>query len=127
VGFGQEAFNRLASWLATPVLPEAGERTATVFGFGFAMALGALRRRFAGFPLHPLAYAASTSWGMRNLWLPIMIGSWCKALTLRGFGLSGYRKAVMLFFGLMLGEFAVGCSWTLYGLIRGIPTYDFWP
>ena len=127
VGFGQEAFNRLASWLATPALPEAGERTATVFGFGFAMALGALRRRFAGFPLHPLAYAASTSWGVKNLWLPIMIGSWCKALILRGFGLAGYRRAVMLFFGLMLGEFAVGCSWTLYGLIRGIPTYDFWP
>lgn len=126
-GYGREAFGRLEKWILTPLRADFGEQAATLFGFGFALLLAALRRQFAGFPLHPLAYAVAPSWGVMNLWLPIMIGSWCKAVVLRGSGLRGYRKAVMLFFGLMLGEFAVGCSWTLYGLARGIPTYDFWP
>jgi len=126
-GYGSEMCRRLDGWLNSPKLPQTGEKGATVFGFGLAMLLAALRRRFVAFPFHPLGYAVANSWGVMNLWLPIMIGSWCKAFTLRGLGLSGYRKAIMLFFGLMLGEFAIGCSWTLYGLIRGIPTYDFWP
>lgn len=127
VGYGRETFGKLERFLRSPQLPNTGEGMGTLFGFGFALALSALRRRFVGFPFHPLAYAVANSWGMANLWLPIMIGSICKAVTLRGFGLQGYRKAIMFFFGLMLGEFAVGCSWTLYGLARGIPTYDFWP
>lgn len=126
-GYGREAFNKLESRLLPGIAPEAGEKMAAAIGFGFAMLLSTLRVRFVGFPLHPLGYAVATEWGMFNLWLPIMLGSWFKAFALRGFGLQGYRKALMLFFGLMLGEFAVGCTWTVYGLLRGIPTYDFWP
>ncbi len=126
-GYGSEMCRRLDGWLSSPKIPQAGEKGATVFGFALATLLAAARRRFVAFPFHPLGYAVANSWGVMNLWLPIMIGSWCKAFTLRGFGLSGYRRAIMLFFGLMLGEFAVGCSWTLYGLVRGVPTYDFWP
>lgn len=126
-GYGKEAYGRLEKWTLSPVMADTGEKLATLFGFGFALLLAALRRQFAGFPLHPLGYAVAPSWGVMNLWLPIMIGSWCKAGVLRGSGLQGYRKATMLFFGLMLGEFAVGCSWTLYGLVKGISTYDFWP
>lgn len=126
-GYGSEAFGRLDKWLVSPKAPVMGDKLATLFGFGFALLLAALRRQFVGFPFHPLGYAVSNSWGVANLWLPIMIGSLCKAAVLRGSGLQGYRKAVMFFFGLMLGEFAVGCSWTLIGLMLGIPTYDFWP
>jgi len=131
-GYGSEVFSRLEGWSkaidsGAPKLPDTGDRLATMFGFGFALFLGMLRARIVGFPFHPLAYAVANSWGMMNLWLPIMIGSWCKAGVLKGLGLQGYRKAMMLFFGLMLGEFAVGCSWTIYGLARGITTYEFWP
>lgn len=126
-GFGREAFGKLDTLIRMPKLPEFGESVATGFGFGFALFLAACRRSFVGFPFHPLAYAVSNSWGVMNLWLPIMIGSWCKWGILRGSGLQGYRRAMMFFFGLMLGEFAVGCSWTLYGLVTGVPTYDFWP
>lgn len=125
--YGREAFTRLEEWLRPGNPPEAGEKLAAVFGFCVALALGAARTRFVGFPFHPLGYAVAGEWGMLNLWLPIMIGSICKGAVLRSLGLQGYRRAVMFFFGLMLGEFAVGCSWTLYGLIRHIPTYDFWP
>ena len=126
-GFGRESFERLQNWFVSPKMQVPGERIATVFGFALALGLTALRQNVVGFPLHPLAYAVANSWGVANLWLPIMVGSWAKAAVLKGAGLQGYRKAMMIAFGLMLGEFAVGCTWTLYGLIRGIPTYDFWP
>lgn len=126
--FGAEAFARnLELWLKSPAPPEWGDRFATVFGFSFALGLLALRRQFLGFPLHPLAYAVANSWGMANLWLPILIGSWCKAGVLRVWGLKGYRTALMFFFGLMLGEFAVGCSWTLLGMALNVRMYEFWP
>jgi hypothetical protein len=126
-GYGHEMCRNLEGHLRPGVPPDPGEKVAAVFGFGFAILLGAMRTRFVGFPFHPLGYAVAGEWGMYNLWVPIMIGSICKAAVLRGLGLPGYRKGMMLFFGLMLGEFAVGCSWTLYGLVFRIPTYDFWP
>ena len=125
-GYGS-IFRKLERLLKAPELPQMGETLASGAGFGFALLLAAARRHFVGFPFHPLAYAVANSWGMYNLWLPIMIGSLCKTAVLRGMGLQGYRRAMMLFFGLMLGEFAIGCTWTLYGLLRHIPTYDFWP
>ena len=29
--------------------------------------------------------------------------------------------------GLMLGEFVVGITWMIIGMLLGIRTYDFWP
>jgi hypothetical protein len=127
LGYGRQTFPRLERWFVRPDTVETGGKVAMLFGFGLATALGLVRMRFVGFPLHPLAYAVANSWGMQNLWLPVAIGCALKAFTLKGFGLRGYRVAIYGAFGLMLGEFAAGCSWTLYGIIRGIRTYDFWP
>ncbi|KPJ64282.1 hypothetical protein AMK68_01970 [candidate division KD3-62 bacterium DG_56] len=127
LGYGRQTFPRLERWLTRPEPVEAGGALAMLFGFGLATGLALARMRFVGFPLHPLAYAVANSWGMQNLWLPVLIGFLLKLFTLKGFGLRGYRIAIYGAFGLMLGEFASGCSWTLYGIIRGIRTYDFWP
>lgn len=127
LGYAEQAFRRLNDWLTNPRIPQAGGKFGILFGFGFAFFLASMRRRLIGFPFHPLAYAVANSWGMQNLWLPITIGSIIKAVTLWGTGLRGYRRAVFFFYGLMLGEFVVGCSWTILGMIFGVRTYDFWP
>jgi len=127
VNYGAEAFTRLESWLKSSESPIAGRWIAVAAGSAIAVALAIVRKRIVGFPLHPLGYAVANSWGMVNLWLPIMIGSVCKGVLLKVGGLRIYRKAVMFFFGLMLGEFVTGCSWTLLGIFSGIRTYDFWP
>ncbi len=127
-GYAREAFsNNLNTWLKSPSKSLIGETIATGAGCAIALLLGYLRSMLPGFPLHPLAYAVANSWGMANLWVPIMIGSLCKAAVLKGRGLKGYRGALMFFFGLMLGEFAVGCTWTLVGMVIDTPTYEFWP
>ncbi len=86
-----------------------------------------MRIRFLWFPFHPLAYALANSWGVSQLWMPLLIGSTAKFLMFRFGGLSSYRRAVPFFLGLILGEIAVGSLWTILGLVLGIPTYDFWP
>jgi hypothetical protein len=127
-GYAREAFGQnLPTWLNNPARPLPGESIATGAGFAVALLLGYLRNLLPGWPLHPLAYAVANSWGMANLWVPIMIGSLCKAAVLKGWGLRGYRTALPLFFGLMLGEFGVGCTWTLVGMVINTPTYEFWP
>jgi len=125
--YGHEMFPQLETWLRSPEHPLAARWIAMSTGALFAIMLAVVRSRVPGFPLHPLGYAVANSWGMDNLWLPIMIGSLSKAAVLRTGGLRVYRRATMLFFGLMLGEFLVGCSWTIYGMIIGHRTYDFWP
>lgn len=127
-GYAGEAFrNNLQGWLRSPAPPDTGERTAAALGFGIALALAALRQRWPGIPLHPLAYAVANSWGVFYLWLPILIGCLCKGAMLRAGGLGAYRRALPFFFGLMLGEFTAGCTWSLIGMAMGVPTYEFWP
>ncbi len=127
IGFGNEVFGRLQSWTsgASPAnLPALGFMGG---GFGFAMLLSALRLRFSWFPFHPLSYAVANSWGIAQLWLPMVIGSTAKFALLRFGGLKTYRAAIPFFLGLILGEIVAGSFWSLLGIFGGFRTYDFWP
>jgi len=127
LGFGREAFNALTGWMKQPFPPNPTALTFVGVGFLGSMFLAWMRIRFLWFPFHPLAYAIANSWGVSQLWMPLLIGSTAKFLTLRFGGLSQYRKALPFFYGLILGEITVGCLWTILGIVLDIPTYDFWP
>jgi hypothetical protein len=127
LGFGSETWNTLANWLSQPKPPN---KTAMLFvgvGFIISTAMSWMRLRFTWFPFHPLAYAMSNSWGVAQLWMPLLIGSTAKFFTLKFGGLKTYRRFLPFFFGLILGEITVGSLWTIIGIVLGIPTYDFWP
>ena len=124
--FGGEAWNRLDSWMSNPTqvstsLPAMG------VGFGTALALGLLRQRWTGFPLHPVGYAVSSSWSMAVLWAPMLIAWVIKGAILRLGGLSAYRRGLPFFIGLIVGECVVGSLWSLIGLAFGLPIYPFYP
>jgi len=127
LGFGREVYGRLESWIKTPTEREWPHTIAMGCGFGFALLLGALRLRWIGAPLHPLAYAVSHSWGPAQIWTCLLVASLTKALLLRCGGLPLYRRALGFFLGLILGDFVVGSLWTLVGVAGGFRTYDFWP
>ncbi len=126
-GYGWETFPRLQGWLTDPAAAAHGKVSMVALGVLIAASLSVARSRIMGFPLHPLGFAVASSWGVWHLWMPIFIGSLCKAVVLKTGGLKLYRNATMFFFGLMLGEFVVGCGWTLFGIAFGIRAYDFWP
>lgn len=125
--FGNNCFTDLANRI-TGQLPSNPTSMGFV-GVGFlgSLLLGHMRVRYLWFPLHPLAYAIGNSWGVAQLWVPLFIGSVAKFFILKFGGLPTYRRALPFFFGLILGEIAVGSLWTIVGIVLGIPTYDFWP
>ena len=127
LGFGSEAWRNLEAQIQRPYPANPTAMAFVGVGFAISMLLGWSRTRFAWFPLHPLAYAIAPSWGVSQLWMPLMIGSTAKLLILKFGGLKTYRSALPFFYGLILGEICVGSLWTLVGVVLGIPTYDFWP
>ena len=127
LGHGRNTWNELAVWIRQPSPPNRAAMAFAGGGFAVSTLLSWLRIRFLSFPFHPLGYALAPSWGVGQLWMPLVIGSAAKYVSLRFGGLQMYRKALPFFFGLILGEITVGSLWTIIGIVFGIPTYDFWP
>jgi hypothetical protein len=70
-----------------------------------------MRSRFVGFPLHPLGYLVSLTFGMDVLWVSIFIGWLCKALVLRFGGNEAYKRTAPIFMGMVLGDITMMLFW----------------
>jgi hypothetical protein len=124
--FGAEAYNQLNTWLKTPEVGKFQELMALWVGFGSAFGLQWLRVRIPWWPLHPLAFAVTSSWEINLVWLPLFLAFVFKSLILRYGGRGGFQHAIPFFIGLMLGQFVIGSLWNIYGIARELPTYQFW-
>jgi hypothetical protein len=124
--FGAEPYDTLTTWLKSPIPGKFSEFMAIIIGFGAAFLLQWLRVRIPWWPLHPLAFAVTSSWEINLVWLPLFIAWVLKSLILRYGGRGGFHRLLPLFLGLMLGQFADGSLWNIYGIVRGLPTYQFW-
>ncbi len=124
--FGAEPFNTLTTWRKLPESGKLPEFLAILVGFGIALVLQWLRVIFPWWPLHPLAYAVTSSWEINLVWLPLFLAWICKSLILRYGGGAAFRRSLPFFFGLMLGQFVIGSLWNILGIALGIPTYQFW-
>jgi hypothetical protein len=126
ISFGGESYNQLNTWLKTPEVAKFGEMMAIFVGFGVAFLLQWLRVRIPWWPLHPLAFAVTSSWEINLVWRPLFLAWIFKSLILRYGGRGGFHRALPFFVGLMIGQFVVGSLWNIYGIARGLPTYQFW-
>lgn len=84
-----------------------------------------MRRRFLGFPFHPVGFAVAGSWTMSWMWFSVFLSWLIKYILLRSGGLKVYRKGVPFFMGLMLGQFITGGFWSLFGVIMDKSVYGF--
>ena len=125
-GFGTEAFTRLANWIQNPRYTDVPAALAIVLGLAFTLFLYAMRMRFPWWPFHPLGLAISGSFSMSTMWVCMLIAWVCKVCLFHYGGLASYRKALPFFYGLILGDFLVGCLWPLAGWILGVNTYSFY-
>ena len=123
----REAFSRMQGWSngGLDPVPNGGATTAVGVGLLCALVLAALRLRIAGFPLHPIGYAVSSSWAIHLIWFPLLIAWVCKGLTLYFGGLRAFRRALPFALGLILGDCVMGSLWGLIGLALNVRTYNF--
>ncbi|MEK7397938.1 MAG: DUF6785 family protein [Candidatus Poribacteria bacterium] len=124
--FSIGGYNRLAWWLSYPQNTDWTGLGASAFGFVFSLVLLIMRMRFFWWPVHPIGYAIAYSWDMNLLWFPILISFITKMIVLRYGGLSLYRRAIPLFLGFILGEYMMGGTWSILGILLGRPMYAFW-
>lgn len=126
LGYGPEAYNRLAGWIASPQKPNVAGIWAMVVGFAAAASLMTIRMHVYGWPFHALGFAISGGWSMMWAWLSLFVAWVLKSVVLRYGGLKGYRNGLPLFFGIILGDFVVGGTWTILGLLFDIPIHSLW-
>jgi len=127
-GFGWESFDPLQSWLNHPT---RSDKPAIMFMGGnslFVLFLMAMHRRFIWWPFHPAGYVLSGGgWsGMFYIWNAMLISWAIKWTILKYGGMKAYRKARPLFFGLVLGDYIIGCIWNILGLVLNMPAYSIW-
>jgi hypothetical protein len=118
--FGNDPWNRLASWINSPEPRDLGAVAAYGVGFAVTGLLAWLRTTFLWWPLHPAGYVVGSSFALMRLWLPLFASWLLKSLILRYGGLSGYRKALPFFLGLVVGEFTAGFIRTILDLSFGL-------
>jgi hypothetical protein len=89
-----------------------------LLGAGITGACGALRLRYAGWPLHPVGFILSYGWGLNWIWFSIFLGWLVKVIIVRFGGGSLLRSSRPFFIGLILGEAAAGLTWIAVSLVR---------
>ncbi|NIR01350.1 MAG: hypothetical protein GTN78_14320, partial [Gemmatimonadales bacterium] len=120
-------WRRLDIWLSEPTSGNLGAVGGMLLGAGLTLFLAMMRVHHIGWVLHPVPFVTTAvgGWFVGFFWLPFLI-AWCiKLVIVRYWGLSGFRKSLPFFFGLIMGEMAGGMMWPLYGLLTNTKCYSF--
>ena len=121
-----QGWQLVTAWMNSPLGPNWIGLGGIAVGVGVASFLMSMRFRFVWWPFHPIGYAIAADWTTGLIWLPLLIGWGAKSLLIRYLGPKSYSRAVPLFLGLILGEFAVGGFWSLLAMFTRRPQYHFW-
>ncbi|MBD3184274.1 hypothetical protein GF312_18470 [Candidatus Poribacteria bacterium] len=125
-GFAYQSYSRLHGWLTVPNLVDVSSVIFMVAGFLFTIFLLFMKRCFLWWSFHPLGYAVTQGdWAITFIWFSIFLSWFIKSIILKYGGLKIHRRATPIFLGLILGDFVIGASWGLFGLMTGIRTYPF--
>ena len=123
---GYETYNRFQSWLTNPREPNYAETAGIGGGFVFAISLMIMKMRFLWWPLHPAGYVLTTGGGLGRSWFAVFVSWAIKSVILRFGGAKRFRQAAPFFLGLILGDYTLGCIWSIIGIVLKMPTYGVW-
>jgi hypothetical protein len=90
-----------------------------VYGAAFMTVLMLLRHLFLWWPIHPIGFVFSSTYGIQQIWVAVMIGWLIKFFVLRYGGVKLFRRLRPLFMGLILGEFLTAGAWFVVDFVIG--------
>ena len=122
---GNESFSRLARWISHPEPPNVQGIFLFFYGFLSGILIMFMRTQFLWWTLHPAGYAVSSTYGMRDYWSIFVLVWLIKWLILKIGGLKLHQRLLPIFYGLIIGEFAVGGFWALFGIVFRKQTFNF--
>jgi hypothetical protein len=126
-GYGRRWPQTLQTWLSNPRPIDGGRLTWAGVGLAVTFLLAALRLRLPWWPLHPIGFVVANTWTMQWIWLPLLIGWAAKSMILRYGGMRLYRGLLPFFYGLIIGDYAIGGLLALFYTVTGIPGYRTFP
>jgi len=110
---------RVVSFLTDPSVAKTDTNGLIALGAGalVVVLLAVMRLRFWWWPLHPVGYIASNTWGSHWWFVPFVIGWAGKTLVIRYGGLRLYRATVPLAVGLIVGDLVNGAMWATIKMV----------
>jgi hypothetical protein len=100
-----------------PSDPDLNAVVGVLAGVAVTVVLGVMRLRFWWWPLHPIGYLASNTWGAQWWFIPFFIGWVAKVLVTRYGGLQLYRRIIPFAVGLIAGDLLNGMVWAFFQVI----------
>ena len=82
----------------------------------FVLTIFLCRASLPWFSLHPAGFLVALTYPMYTLWFSLFLGWLVKLPIMRYGGMNGFRAALPLFLGLILGDCANALVWTVVGL-----------
>ncbi len=121
------AFNKLNSFIETPLERSALGIGSTVLGGAFMFLMLHMSRNFLWWRLNPLGYLMGSTGTLRYIWFSVLIGWVVSAVVLKYGGLRTYRRLRPMFIGLILGEFSAAAVWLIIDYFTGTRGHDIFP
>jgi hypothetical protein len=116
--FVQSTFNTITTHIRDPFALKRYRALVALIGAATTAALLAARYVWPAFPLHPIGFAAATSYPPNRIAFSIFWAWAAKALLLRLGGIRAYRSGAFFFHGLIVGYFSgvavsflIDCIW----------------
>jgi hypothetical protein len=127
LGSGNAAYYSLSSWLLYPKPVDIYASGSIVIGFLFSIFLFVMRLKFIWWPFHPVGYVMGVNGAsVDHYWFALILSSTVKFIALKHGGARTYRKILPFFLGLVLGDIAIGCYWSILSIIIETPLYVVW-
>jgi len=123
-------FDELQGWLNLRHGFDVQSLKWSIVGAVVVVLLTTMRRSFVWWPFHPIGYAVANAGSgapFEWAWMSILVGWFCKYLTLRYGGIQAYRKCLPFFIGLILGDYAAGGVTSLIWLFAHMSGYRTFP
>jgi len=121
------AFNKLNSFIDTPLKPSSLGIGSTLFGMAFMLFMLNMNRNFLWWRLNPLGYLMGSTGTLNHIWFSVLLGWLASGFVLKYGGLRIYRRLRPAFVGLILGEFSAAAVWLIIDYHTGMQGHNIFP